>query len=210
MVASEAGLRRWNDEEPRSTRAEMNMMSGASIATEPRVWEIDPAHSLVEFSVKHMMITTVKGRFGAVEGAVRTGEAEDRAVEVRIDAASIDTRADQRDEHLRSADFLDVSAHPWLTFRSTRIEGEFSEPGDEFRIVGELEIRGTRREVVLDAKFEGEGVDPWGGERMSFSATTRIDRRDFGLSWNQALEAGGVLVANEVKIDLDVQVMKKA
>lgn len=175
-------------------------------------WTLDPAHSLVEFSAKHMMITTVKGRFADVSGTILADEAHpDRSsVEVEIDAASIDTRVEQRDGHLRSADFLDVENHPAITFRSTRVEGAYARPGDTFRVVGELTIRGTTREVVLDATYEGRGTDPWGGERASFSAETKIDRRDFGLTWNQALETGGLLVANQVRLSLEVQAVKAA
>lgn len=175
-------------------------------------WTIDASHSSVEFSTRHLMITTVKGRFGTVEGSVRpAGPGEEApSLEVRIDAASIDTRTEQRDEHLRSADFLDVASHPELVFRGRRVDGWFEMPGDEFRVIGDLTIRGTTREVVLDTTYEGSGSDPWGGERMSFSASTRIDRREFGLTWNQALETGGVVVGNDVKIALDVQFVLQA
>ena len=178
--------------------------------TRTTTWTLDPTHSLVEFSAKHMMITTVKGRFGAVEGTIVADEANPAAsrVEVEIDAASIDTRTEQRDAHLRSADFLDVETYPKLTFRGTRIEGGFREPGDTFVLHGDLTIRGTTREVTLDVTFEGTGRDPWGGERASFSAATRIDRRDFGLTWNQALETGGILVGNAITISLEVQAVK--
>lgn len=183
--------------------------------TEPTAtttWTLDPTHSLVEFSAKHMMITTVKGRFDDVEGSIVVDEENpDRSrVEVEIGAASIDTRTEQRDDHLRSADFLDVENHPKITFRSTRVEGAYAKPGDRFKVAGDLTIRGTTREVVLDVTFEGAGQDPWGGQRASFSAQSKIDRRDFGLTWNQALEAGGVLVSNEIKISLEVQAVKQA
>lgn len=174
-------------------------------------WKIDPAHSSIGFSARHMMITRVRGRFTDVEGEIRT-DADDPAsssVEVDIDAASIDTNVEDRDAHLRSQDFLDVETHPRITFRSTRVEGATDEPGSDFRVVGDLTIAGTTREVTLDATFEGEGQDPWGGTRAAFSATTKIDRRDFGLTWNQALEAGGVLVGHDVTIDLQVQAVKE-
>ena len=176
------------------------------------VWTLDPAHSLVEFSAKHMMITTVKGRFSDVKGTITVDEANpDRSVvEVEIDTASIDTRQEQRDAHLRSADFLDVEQYPTITFRSKRVEGAHAEAGDSFRLVGDLTIRGVTREVVLDAAFEGTGTDPWGGERASFSAETKLDRRDFGLTWNQALETGGILVSNQLKLSLEVQAVKAA
>jgi polyisoprenoid-binding protein YceI len=173
-------------------------------------WRIDPAHTLVEFSAKHMMITTVKGRLPDVRGTltIDEGSPERSTVEVELDAASIDTRAQQRDDHLRSADFLDVAAFPTLRFRSLRVEGAPLAEGGRFRVVGELTIRGVTREVALDAAYEGRGRDPWGGERVSFSADARIDRRDFGLTWNAALETGGVLVSNEIRIHLEVQAVR--
>lgn len=170
-------------------------------------WQIDPAHTEVGFAVKHLMISTVRGRFGSVGGTIRLDESdlERSSVEVEIDAASIDTRQEQRDAHLRSADFFDVEAHPLITFRSRSIEST----GDaRFRVAGDLTIHGVTREVILDATDEGRGVDPWGNAKAAFSAETRIDRRDFGLGWNQALETGGVLVANEIRITLDVQAVK--
>jgi len=144
-----------------------------------------------------------------VRGTVTLDEANPDAstVSVEFDAASIDTRSEQRDAHLRSADFLDVENHPTVSFASRRIEGARAEAGGRFRVVGDLTIRGTTKEVVLDATFEGRGRDPWGGERLSFSADTKIDRREFGLTWNAALETGGVLVSNEIKVHLEVQVV---
>jgi polyisoprenoid-binding protein YceI len=170
-------------------------------------WKIDPAHTLVEFTAKHMMITNVRGRFVKVEGSIEVDESNpnDSSVSVELDAASLDTRVEQRDQHLRSADFLDVENFPRVTFRSTKVEGASFEPGERFRVAGDLTIRGTTREVVLDATFEGRGPDPWGGERVGFSADAKIDRRDFGLTWNTALETGGVLVGNEVKIHIEAQ-----
>ncbi len=175
------------------------------------VWTLDPTHSQVEFSVKHMMFTTVRGRFAAVEGTVQLDRENPAAssVEVDIEAESIDTRAEDRDTHLRSEDFLDVENHPKLTFRSRKVEGSVGKPGAEFKITGDLTIRGVKREVTLDAKFEGTGTDPWGGTRAGFSASTKIDRRDFELTWNQALETGGVLVGHDVKIELQVQVVQE-
>lgn len=127
-------------------------------------WTIDPSHSLVEFTARHMMITRVKGRFSGVSGTVVTNDAEpsNSSVNVAIAAASIDTREEKRDGHLRSGDFLDVENHPHLTFRSTRIEGNPGSAGDSFTVVGDLTIRGTTREVILDATFDGSGTDPWG------------------------------------------------
>ena len=171
-------------------------------------WTIDSAHTLVEFAVRHMMISTVKGRFSEVEGTVTTRDDDvtDATLEVKIGAASLDTRQPDRDTHLRSADFLDVENHPFLTYRSSRIEprGE-----GKFRVVGQLSVRETTREVVLDVEEQGRGTDPWGGERAGFRATTQLDRRDFGVQWNQALEAGGLLVGNEVKITIEAELVQQ-
>jgi polyisoprenoid-binding protein YceI len=170
-------------------------------------WTIDPAHSHVEFAVRHLMISTVKGRFGVVTGTVKTDDTDPAKgeVEVSIDAASIDTREAQRDAHLRSGDFFDVEKFPSMTFRSTRIEGR----GDSFKVIGDLAIRGVSRPVVLDVTAEGLGKDPWGGDRAGFSATAKIKRSDFGLTWNQLLETGGVAVGDEIKISIDVELVKQ-
>jgi polyisoprenoid-binding protein YceI len=178
--------------------------------TTTTTWTIDPAHTLVEFSVRHMMITTVKGRFAGVSGTIEVDAEQPSAarVEVAIDASSIDTRSEQRDAHLRSADFFDVENHPQVTFRSTGVEGSYSQPGGRFRVRGELTIRGVTRPVELDATFEGSGTDPWGGQRGSFTAAVTIDRREFGLEWNQALETGGRLVSNEVKLQIEAQAVR--
>lgn len=177
---------------------------------ETTVWEIDPAHTAVEFAVKHMMFTTVRGRFKDVKGTIEVDEqSPDRStVQVEIAAASIDTGVADRDTHLRSADFLDVENHPAIRFRSKRIEGAMKKEGDRFSVIGDLTIRGTTMEVQLDCQYEGTGTDPWGGTRSGVRATTKIDRRDWGLQWNQALEAGGILVANDVRIELEVQAVK--
>ncbi len=170
-------------------------------------WEIDPAHTTIEFAVKHMMFTTVRGRFKGFSGTIRVDERNpDRSsVEVDIDASSIDTGVPDRDAHLRSADFLDVENHPRMTFRSTRVEGAHAKDGDRFRVTGDLQIRGTSMPVTLDATLEGIGKDPWGKERAGFAAKTEIDRREWGLRWNQALETGGILVGNSVRIEIEAQ-----
>ena len=171
------------------------------------LWNVDPAHSHVEFSVKHLMISTVRGRFGIVSGTVRTDEADPARglAEIEIDASSIDTRESQRDAHLRSADFFDVETFPHITFRSTR---QADVKGDQFTLIGDLTIRGVTREVALAVTSEGRNRDPWGGERAGFSATGRIKRSEFGLTWNQALETGGVVVGDEIKISIDVELLK--
>jgi polyisoprenoid-binding protein YceI len=175
-------------------------------------WTIDAAHSSIEFSAKHMMITTVKGRFADARGTIAIDETapERSTVEVELDATTIDTRNEQRDGHLRSPDFLDDATHPVVSFRSRRVVGARAEEGTRFTVVGDLTIRGVTREVTLDATYEGSGRDPWGGQRVSFSAETKIDRRDFGLTWNAALETGGVLVSNEIRVRLDVQAIRAA
>ena len=174
-------------------------------------WKLDPNHTAVEFAVKHMMFTTVRGRFKGVSGTITVDEQNpnNSRVDVEIDAASIDTGVGDRDTHLRSADFLDVENHPTLTFRSTRVEGAHKNAGDRFKVLGTLSIRGTSSEVTLDASFEGLGKDPWGGQRAGFNARTEIDRRDWGLKWNQALETGGVLVGHSVKIEIEAQAVKQ-
>jgi polyisoprenoid-binding protein YceI len=159
-----------------------------------------------------MMFTTVRGRFKEFKGTVRADESNpDRSsVEVEINAASLDSGSPDRDTHLKSADFLDVANHPAITFRSKRIEGGMANEGDSFRLIGDLSIRATSIEVTLDCVYGGQGTDPWGGRRAGATATGEIDRRQWGLQWNQALEAGGVLVANKVKIEVEVQAVKKS
>lgn len=179
-------------------------------ATTPALttWSIDPAHSHVEFAVKHMMISTVKGRFAVVRGTVRTDEANpaNSDVNIEIDVDSIDTREAQRDAHLKSADFFDIEKFPKITFKSTRITDV---SGDNFKLTGDLSIHGVTRPITLDVTSEGRGKDPWGGERAGFSATGKIKRSEFGLTWNQVLEAGGILVGDDIKINLDVEVVKQ-
>ena len=177
-------------------------------------WLIDPAHSFVEFAAKHMMITTVKGRVAIVGGTIfgQEGRPERASVEVELDPASIDTGSDKRDEHLRSADFLDTGEFPSMMFRSTRLERKRDgdpEPGEEFTLTGDLTIKKVTRPVKLDVTFEGRGQDPWGGERVSFSAKTKLDRREWDLTWNQALETGGMLVSNDLKIEIEVQATRE-
>ena len=185
-------------------------MSTTASPTSKTTWKLDPSHSTIEFVAKHMMITTVKGRFRDVSGSIVIDEANPARsrVEASMAAVTIDTGVAQRDQHLVSGDFLDAENHKAITFKSKRIEGARAEAGDEFSVVGDLSIRGTTREVTLKASYEGRGKDPWGGERISFTATGRIDRRDFGLTWNQALEAGGILVSNDIKISIEVQAVR--
>ena len=183
----------------------------ATVQTNPlagtrTAWKLDPSHTLVEFSAKHLMITTVKGRITDIEGIIYTDEKDlkNSSVEATLRAVSLDTRTDQRDQHLRSADFLDVEKFPEIRFSSTRIQGD----KQSFKLTGDLTIRDVTKPLTLDVEFEGETKDPWGGQRLGFSATGKIDRREFGLTWNQALEAGGVVVGNDIKISLEVQAVK--
>jgi polyisoprenoid-binding protein YceI len=174
-----------------------------------RTWKIDPAHTVVEFSVKHMMIATVRGNFGKVEGTLQIDDENPSrsSVEATIDVASLDTRQEQRDEHLRSADFFDVANHPTMVFKSTRVEPVSK---DRYRVTGDLTIRGNTHEVVLDVTEGGRLRDPWGADRVAFSVEGKIDRSEYGLKWNQALEAGGVVVGNEVKISIEAQAVSEA
>jgi len=167
--------------------------------------QIDPTHTSVEFGVKHMMISTVRGSFKEVSGTVSLGDRP--SVEVSIPVATIDTGVAQRDEHLRSADFFDVANHPAMTFTGTLVEGDIASGGT---LAGDLTIRGVSQPVTLTVEANGEGKDPWGNTKLGFTATGTIDRTAFGLTWNQALETGGILVSEKVKLMIDVQVMKPA
>ncbi len=187
-------------------------MSTATVAPQTQnaagtsTWTIDASHSAVEFSVKHMMVSTTRGRFTDVQGTVTMADDDitRSSVLVEIAAASIDTRDAKRDEHLRSADFFDADQFPTITFSSKRVDPIGGQP-DHFRVVGDLTIRGVSHEVVLDATSNGRGVTPWGNEVAGFTASTEIDRRAYGLEWNAPLEAGGVLVSNTVKITLEIE-----
>lgn len=172
-------------------------------------WNIDTSHSGVHFSIRHMVIAKVRGAFDRWQGTFELDEANPAAskVAVRIEAASINTREEKRDAHLRSADFFDVATYPELTFDSTRVEKLDDE---HYKVTGNLTIHGVTKEVVLDAESLGTGKDPWGNDRIAFQAQTSVNRKDFGLSWNQALETGGVLVGEKVEISLDIQAVKVA
>ena len=177
--------------------------AAAAVATS---WKVDPSHSHAEFAVRHLMISTVKGRFAEVTGTLVGDDSapEQAAIELTIPVAGIDTRESQRDAHLRSADFFDADNHPEITFRSSKIVGA----GRDFTVSGDLTIRGVTRPVILEVETGGRARDPWGNERLGFSATTRLNRKDFGLTWNQALETGGVLVGDEVKVTVELELVK--
>ncbi len=176
----------------------------------PVVWQLDGSHSGAHFSVRHMMVSNVRGEFGKLAGKVAVDPRNPRltTVEADVDASSIQTREPARDEHLRSADFFDVARYPSITFRSTAVE---EVPGEGYRVTGDLTIRAVTRAVVLNVEpLSPETKDPYGNLRVGTSATARIRRSDFGLTWNALLESGGVVVGDEVKITLDVELFRKA
>ena len=165
-------------------------------------WNLDTTHAEVEFSAKHLMISTVKGRFKTFTGTGETNaDGTLKAVSLDIDAASLDTNVQQRDDHLRSADFFDVANHPTLTFRSTKIE----QKGSDVTIIGDLTIRGTTKSVTLTGEYTAPTKDPWGNQRAALEVSAKINRKDWGLTWNMALEAGGVVVSEEIKIHIAVE-----
>jgi polyisoprenoid-binding protein YceI len=173
------------------------------------VWGFDPAHTSIEFKTKHMMVTTVKGQFNEVTGQI-LGDIEDPTnaeIDVEIQAASIDTRNEQRDAHLRSPDFLDAETYPTITYKSTRIERVGNE---KFKVYGNLTIRGVTREIDLDATVNGHGRTPFGTEVVGVSCEGTLNRKDFGLTWNVALETGGWLVGDTLKLDLEIEAVKQA
>ena len=183
-------------------------MVAQATETQRATYQIDPAHSQVEFAVKHLVISTVKGRFSVFSGAIEFDPADPAtsSVEVSIDADSIDTRDAKRDEHLRSNDFFGVGDHPQLTFRSTRV---VPKGGNRFDVIGDLTIAGITREVVLNTEFNGVATSPWGQSVAGFSATTQVNRKDFNINWNAAIEGGGVVVSDTVKIALDVEAVRQ-
>lgn len=166
-------------------------------------YQVDPVHSQVAFTVDHLVVFKVSGTFSDYEGKIEADAAGKtlQLASATIKVASLDTREAKRDEHLRSADFFDAASHPTMTFVSKQVDGS----GDNITVRGDLTIRGTTREVVLKGRFRGANTDPWGNVRAGFSASTVINRRDYGLNWNKALEAGGVVVGDEVTINLEIQ-----
>ncbi len=184
-------------------------VTGTSQAPSPTQWQIDPAHSAAHFSVRHLMISNVRGEFGKVSGNVVLDPSDltKSTVEVIVDATTIDTREPQRDEHLRSADFFDVANHPAITFRSKQITAAGA---GRFKVTGDLTIRGVTRAVTFDVDGPTPPVkDPWGNVRAGVSATAKINRKDFGLVWNALTEAGGVVVGDEVSITFEAELVQK-
>jgi polyisoprenoid-binding protein YceI len=174
----------------------------------PGDWTIDPTHSQIEFIARHMMIARTRGRFREYSGTIHIAEVPEQSwVEVRIAAASIDTGDEQRDRHLRSPEFLDVERYPEITFRSTDVRPSGD---DHYEVTGDLTIRGITRSVALEVEYCGVIQDPWGNQRAAFLGTTEIDRDEFAVSWNQALEAGGFLVGKGVKVEVDVEAVHES
>ncbi|MDZ7675662.1 MAG: YceI family protein [Acidimicrobiales bacterium] len=170
-------------------------------------YTIDPSHSSADFQVRHLGLSKVRGGFESFSGTVVVDDdPAQSSVEVSLDAASFTTGNEDRDGHVKSADFLAVEQYPALTYRSTGVRQD----GDDWKVDGELTVRGVSRPVTLDVEFEGAGEDPWGNGRIAFSAETEIDRDEWGINWNQTLETGGVLVGKTVKIEIDVQAVAEA
>jgi polyisoprenoid-binding protein YceI len=171
-------------------------------------WQIDPAHTNVEFTVRHMMISNVKGQFQKTAGTITANgnDAASAQIDATIDASSVDTRVERRDMHLKSPDFLDVAKYPTITFKSTKVEADGP---NKWKVTGDLTLHGVTKPVVLDVESSGPPVNVMGNTRAGASATTQIKRSDFGLSWNKALEAGGVMVGDEVAISIDIEAIKK-
>lgn len=171
-------------------------------------WEIDTAHSQAVFSVKHMMFSTVRGHFNVLSGQLHIDEQnpQNSWVEAQVDASSVDTRDEKRDGHLRSPDFFDVQDYPNITFKSTKIEHA---GGNEYNVIGDLTMRGVTKPVTFKAEYGGQGKNPWGMQVAGLAAKTKINRKEWGLNWNQALEAGGVLVSEDVNIEIDLEALSK-
>ena len=182
----------------------MTTVSSTAVST----WSIDAAHSIAEFAVKHMMVSTVKGRFRSLEGmlTIDEGNPDKSSVTASIDVASIDTGQPDRDAHLRSDDFFGADQFPRITFRSTGIERKSEE---EWKVTGDLTIRDVTRPVTLDTEFEGKVIDAYGKQRAAFTATTQISRKAFGLTWNALLETGGAVVGDTVKITLHIAAVRQ-
>ncbi len=183
-------------------------LGGVSDArAEAAAYDIDPDHSQVIFKVKHMGISTVTGRFDLIEGSYTFDDADmsKSSVETTITAASINTNEQKRDKHLKSPEFLNVEKYPTITFKSKEVRKD----GDDFTIVGDLTINGVTKQVELDAEYGGKAQDPMGDERTAFTAETKIDRKDFGITWNKTLDSGGLVVGDDVKIELEVEGIRK-
>lgn len=180
--------------------------TSSSILPSAGTWQLDKSHSSVEFQARHLMVSKVRGSFDDFEAVIVIGETpEQSSVDATIRLASVNTGDEKRDEHLRSADFFDVASNPTMTFKSRTVRAE----GDTYKVDGDLTILGVTKALTLDVEFNGIGKDPWGGTRAGFSASTEISRKEFGLEWNVALETGGVLVGDKVKVELEIQAVQQ-
>lgn len=171
-------------------------------------WVVDAVHSQATFSVRHMMISTVKGQFKVLSGSLNIDDQNlaDSWVDAQVDASSIDTRDDNRDTHLKSADFFDAANYPTINFKSSKVE----HVGDnEYKVTGDLSMHGVTKPVVFNVEYFGQGKDPYGRQKAGLSARAKVNRKDWGLNWNQALEAGGVLVSDDVKIEIDLAAIQQ-
>jgi polyisoprenoid-binding protein YceI len=185
----------------------MDMSTAVSDRVATGTWTVDKSHANVGFMARHLMVHKVRGLFAGVSGTIHVGDSlDDTIVEATIDAASIDTRDEQRDGHLRSPDFLDVGRYPEMKFRSSKIEALDT---GRFRLEGDLTIRDVTRPITLDATLEGTATDPYGNERAAFSAAAEIDREDWGMTWNVALERGGVLVSKKVQLEIEAEAIRQ-
>jgi polyisoprenoid-binding protein YceI len=187
-----------------STTTSLVRSVGGAPAPQPGTYAIDKSHTTVEFVARHLMISKVRGRFTDYDGTVVIGEGpEDSSVEVSVDLSSVDTNDPKRDEHLRSADFFEIDKHPRMSFKSTKV----TQDGDGWKLIGDLTIREVTRPLTLNVEFEGAETTPWNTAAFGFSATGEIDREEWGVSWNAALETGGVVVGKKVKIELNVELV---
>ena len=184
----------------------LGLVAAAAVAS-AETWNIDPAHTTVEFSVRHMMISNVKGQFEKLSGTIAANGNDPNSVQISavIDAASINTRVEKRDAHLKSAAFLDVDKYPTITFKSTKVEPHGS---NKWKVTGDLTLHGVSKPVVLEVETTAPIKDPSGKTRTGASATTKIDRKDFGVTWNKPMETGGVLVGDEVSIAIEVEAVQ--
>lgn len=183
-------------------------MQGTITLPTTGTYAIDPTHSNVEITARHMMVTKVRGNFEGLAGEIRVGDRPaESAVNVEFDAATIDTRVADRDAHLRGEDFLDVEQYPTITFASTGVEHV---DGSVFRLVGDLTVRGITKSIAFDFTYLGSDTDPWGQERALFEATTSFPREQWGLTWNAALESGGVLVSREFEVEMNISAVLQA
>jgi len=180
----------------------------ATTQAQTTTWALDPAHTQAEFAVKHMVFTTVKGHFSDITGEIKFNEGDwsKSSVNVTMPVSTVTTKDEKRDAHLKSPDFFDSENNPNITFTSTKVE---KGRGDDFKVYGDLSIRGVTKPVVLDATFNGQGPTPFGTTIISFSASTKINRKDYNVSFNMPLEGGGVLVGEEIKISIEVEAIKQ-